>query len=117
MRQFRVSSWLRRRAGEFDPRDFHQPTFSDAGLSFLEQSVNNAPFGVFVTRTDTAPLDDFRLTALPRASLVLLRCGYFCNRPCHISDLNGQIIPTPEDRQLDPLARKGLPGSLNDFVH
>jgi hypothetical protein len=41
--------------------------------TFIEKSVNNAPFGVLVTQTDLEPLNDPRLIALPLSSLMLLR--------------------------------------------
>jgi hypothetical protein len=41
--------------------------------TFIEKAINNAPFGVLVTQTDSEPLGDPRLVALPLSSLMLLR--------------------------------------------
>ena len=41
--------------------------------TFLEKSVNNAPFGLLVCQTDTEDILDPRIIALPLASLMLLR--------------------------------------------
>jgi predicted AAA+ superfamily ATPase len=41
--------------------------------TFIEKSVNNAPFGVLVTQVDSEPLDDPRMVRLPLATLMLLR--------------------------------------------
>ncbi len=41
--------------------------------TFIEKSVNNAPFGLLITQTDIKPLDDPRIVALPLSSLLLLR--------------------------------------------
>jgi predicted AAA+ superfamily ATPase len=41
--------------------------------TFLEKSVNNAPFGLLVTQTDTDVVLDPRIITLPLSSLMLLR--------------------------------------------
>jgi predicted AAA+ superfamily ATPase len=41
--------------------------------TFIEKAVNNAPFGVLVTQTDTVEVPDPRIVALPLSSLMLLR--------------------------------------------
>jgi hypothetical protein len=41
--------------------------------TFIEKSVNNAPFGILVTQTDSEPLDDPRIVVFPLSSLMLLR--------------------------------------------
>lgn len=41
--------------------------------TFLERAVNNAPFGLLVTQTDTDAVLDPRIVALPLSSLMLLR--------------------------------------------
>lgn len=41
--------------------------------TFVEKTVNNAPFGVIVVQTDDIELDDPRLIALPLSTLMLLR--------------------------------------------
>ena len=50
------------------------PLADTEGLrTFIEKSVNNAPFGILVTQTDDAPVLDPRIVALPLSSLMLLR--------------------------------------------
>ena len=41
--------------------------------SFIEKSVNNAPFGLLITQDDSPGVVDPRLVALPLSSLMLLR--------------------------------------------
>ena len=41
--------------------------------SFIEKSVNNAPFGLLVTQDDTPQVTDPRIVTLPLSSLMLLR--------------------------------------------
>lgn len=41
--------------------------------TFLEKSVNNAPFGLLICQTDIEPIDDPRIVCLPLSSLMLLR--------------------------------------------
>lgn len=41
--------------------------------TFLEKSVNNAPFGLLVTQTDTDEVADPRIVTLPLSTLMLLR--------------------------------------------
>ena len=41
--------------------------------SFLEKSVNNAPFGVLITQDDAGALDDPRVVGLPLSTFMLLR--------------------------------------------
>lgn len=41
--------------------------------SFMEKSINRAPFGLLVTQTDIEPPDDPRIVALPLATLMLAR--------------------------------------------
>lgn len=41
--------------------------------SFIEKTINRAPFGLLVTQTDIEPLDDPRIVALPLATLMLAR--------------------------------------------
>lgn len=41
--------------------------------TFIETSINNAPFGILVTQTDTDLVRDPRIIALPLSSLMLLR--------------------------------------------
>ena len=41
--------------------------------TFLEKSVNNAPFGILVTLTDTDEVVDPRIVTLPLSTLMLLR--------------------------------------------
>lgn len=41
--------------------------------AFVEKAVYNAPFGLLVTLTDTAPLLDPRIVALPLSSLLLMK--------------------------------------------
>lgn len=41
--------------------------------SFLEKSVNNAPFGVIVTQDYAAPVDDPRIISLPLSTFMMLR--------------------------------------------
>jgi predicted AAA+ superfamily ATPase len=41
--------------------------------TFLEKSVNNAPFGILVTLTDTEEVVDPRIVTLPLSTLMLLR--------------------------------------------
>ena len=40
--------------------------------SFMEQTVNRAPFGLLITQTDTPPMDDPRIVAMPLATFMLL---------------------------------------------
>jgi predicted AAA+ superfamily ATPase len=49
--------------------------FSDTeGLrSFIEKTLNNAPFGILITQTDDVVIDDPRIVAMPLSSLMLLR--------------------------------------------
>lgn len=50
------------------------PLADTEGLrTFLEKSVNNAPFGVLVTQTDAETVEDPRIVCLPLATLLLLR--------------------------------------------
>ncbi|HVT18867.1 MAG TPA: ATP-binding protein [Thermoanaerobaculia bacterium] len=50
------------------------PLADTEGLrSFLEKSVNYAPFGVLVTQTDAETVPDPRIVCLPLATLMLLR--------------------------------------------
>ncbi len=41
--------------------------------TFVEKKVNNAPFGLLITQTDDAGVDDPRIVALPLSTLMLLR--------------------------------------------
>ena len=41
--------------------------------SFVEKSVNNAPFGLLITQDDTAAVDDPRIVAMPLSTFMLLR--------------------------------------------
>lgn len=41
--------------------------------SFLERSVNHAPFGILVTQDDTATVDDPRIVSLPLSTFMMLR--------------------------------------------
>ena len=41
--------------------------------SFLDKSVNNAPFGVLITQDDAGPVDDPRIVSLPLSTFMLLR--------------------------------------------
>lgn len=41
--------------------------------SFLEKSVNNAPFGVLITQDDAGEVDDPRIVGLPLSTFMLLR--------------------------------------------
>ncbi|MYC62610.1 MAG: ATP-binding protein [Caldilineaceae bacterium SB0661_bin_34] len=41
--------------------------------SFLEKSVNNAPFGVLITQDDAGEADDPRIVSLPLSTFMLLR--------------------------------------------
>lgn len=50
------------------------PLADTEGLrTFLEKTVNNAPFGILVTQTDEAAVVDPRIVSLPLSSLLLLR--------------------------------------------
>lgn len=50
------------------------PLADTEGLrTFMERSVNNAPFGLLITQTDTDVVTDPRIIALPLSSLLLLR--------------------------------------------
>jgi predicted AAA+ superfamily ATPase len=45
-----------------------------AGLrTFIEKTVNNAPFGLLVTREDTAPVADPRIITVPLPALLIVR--------------------------------------------
>lgn len=41
--------------------------------SFLEKSLNNAPFGILVTQDDSGTLDDPRIVTLPLSTFMMLR--------------------------------------------
>ena len=41
--------------------------------SFLEKSVNNAPFGILITQDDSATVDDPRIVSMPLSTFMLLR--------------------------------------------
>ena len=41
--------------------------------SFIEKTLNNAPFGVLITQTDDVIIEDPRIIALPLSTLMLLR--------------------------------------------
>ena len=41
--------------------------------SFLEKSVNNAPFGVLITQDDSGDVDDPRIVSLPLSTFMLIR--------------------------------------------
>jgi predicted AAA+ superfamily ATPase len=41
--------------------------------TFIEKTVNRAPFGLLVTQTDDVSIDDPRIVALPLSSFLLLR--------------------------------------------
>lgn len=50
------------------------PMMDTEGLrSFIEQSVNNAPFGILVSQTDTDVVVDPRIVCLPLSTLMMLR--------------------------------------------
>jgi predicted AAA+ superfamily ATPase len=50
------------------------PLADTEGLrSFVEKSINNAPFGILVTQTDSEDVLDPRIVALPLSTLLLLR--------------------------------------------
>jgi len=50
------------------------PLMDTEGLrSFIEQSVNNAPFGILVSQTDTDVVRDPRIVCLPLSTLMMLR--------------------------------------------
>ena len=40
--------------------------------SFIEQAANRAPFGLLITQTDTPPMDDPRIVAMPLSTFMLL---------------------------------------------
>ena len=40
--------------------------------SFVEQAANRAPFGLLITQTDTPPMDDPRIVAMPLSTFMLL---------------------------------------------
>jgi predicted AAA+ superfamily ATPase len=42
-------------------------------LSFIEQSIYNAPFGLLITQTDLAPINDQRIVHMPLSTLLLMR--------------------------------------------
>ena len=46
---------------------------TEAVRTFIEKTVNNAPFALLVTQTDGAPLADPRVVTLPLSSFMLLR--------------------------------------------
>lgn len=46
---------------------------TEALRTFIERAVNNAPFGVLVTQTDTDAVRDPRIVTLPLSSLMMLR--------------------------------------------
>jgi|HubBroStandDraft_3_1064219.scaffolds.fasta_scaffold38668_2 predicted AAA+ superfamily ATPase len=51
-----------------------EPLADTEGLrTFLEKSVNNAPFGILVSQTDDESVQDPRIVCLPLATLMLLR--------------------------------------------
>jgi predicted AAA+ superfamily ATPase len=51
-----------------------QPLADTEGLrTFLEKSVNNAPFGILVSQSDDESVQDPRIVCLPLSSLMLLR--------------------------------------------
>jgi predicted AAA+ superfamily ATPase len=51
-----------------------QPLADTEGLrTFLEKSVNNAPFGILVSQTDDESVQDPRIVCMPLSSLMLLR--------------------------------------------
>ena len=41
--------------------------------TFLEKAVNNAPFGLLITRADTQPVNDPRIVSIPLPSLLIVR--------------------------------------------
>lgn len=41
--------------------------------SFLEKSVNNAPFGLLITQDDSAAVDDPRIVSMPLSTFMLIR--------------------------------------------
>jgi len=50
------------------------PLADTEGLrSFMEKTVNNAPFGLLITQVDVEPLADSRVIAIPLSTLMLLR--------------------------------------------
>lgn len=49
------------------------PRDTEGVRTFIENAAHRAPFGVLVTQTDEATVDDPRLVALPLSSLLLLR--------------------------------------------
>ena len=50
------------------------PSGTTLGLrSFLEKSVNNAPFGILVTQDNSATVDDPRIVSLPLSTFMMLR--------------------------------------------
>jgi predicted AAA+ superfamily ATPase len=46
---------------------------TEAVRTFIEKSVNNAPFGLLVTQTEIEPIGDPRIVVLPLSTLMLLR--------------------------------------------
>jgi predicted AAA+ superfamily ATPase len=46
---------------------------TEALRTFIERTVNNAPFGILVTQADTQSVTDPRIVSLPLSSLMLLR--------------------------------------------
>jgi predicted AAA+ superfamily ATPase len=42
-------------------------------LSFIERSVYNAPFGLLITQTESAPINDPRIVQMPLSTLLLMR--------------------------------------------
>lgn len=51
-----------------------EPLRDTIGLrTFLEKAVNNAPFGLLVTRADTQPVSDPRIVTVPLPSLLIVR--------------------------------------------
>ena len=41
--------------------------------SFVEKSINNAPFGLLITQDDAGPVDDPRIVTMPLSTFMLLR--------------------------------------------
>jgi len=46
---------------------------SSAGRTFLEKSINNAPFGLLITQSDDIQVLDPRIVAMPLSTFLLIR--------------------------------------------
>ena len=74
MKKFNLTIGEKRIPVEVKYRRVIDPLRDTLGLrTFMEKAVNNAPFGLLITRGDDEPIADPRIAQIPLSSLLIVR--------------------------------------------